>query len=100
MDRAVDVRRRGDGVRLLHVIGNDDRRHGPLGERDPAGPIDEMANLGRLHRHLDEFTGDVLEQRVEVDLLLIVTAESRSSLLPDDRHDGLMVELGVVQPVQ
>ena len=59
-----------------------------------------MANLRRLHGDLDEFAGDVLEQRVEVDLLLVMTAQSRSSLLPHDCHHGLMVELGVIQPVQ
>src|SRR5205823_2259374 len=43
---------------------------------------------------------DVLEQRDEVDLLLVVAAETHARLLADDRHNRLMVELRVVETVQ
>ncbi len=36
------VRRLGDGVGFLQVIGDDRRGDGPLGEGDPARPVDQM----------------------------------------------------------
>jgi len=59
-----------------------------------------MPDLLGHHRHLHELVGDILEQALKVDLLLVVPAESGSGLLADDRQDRLVVELGVVQPVQ
>ena len=43
---------------------------------------------------------DVLEQRDQVDLLLVVAAERRARLLADDRDDRRVVELRVVEAVQ
>ena len=54
----------------------------------------------RRHRDLDELARDVLEERAEVDLLLVAGAERQALLLADDRDDRLMVELGVVEPVE
>ena len=62
--------------------------------------VDEVADLGRLHRHLHVLVRDVLEQRSEVDLLLVVAAEPGPGLLADDRDDRLVVELGVVEAVE
>jgi len=42
----------------------------------------------------------VLEQRVQVDLLLVVAAQRAERLLADDRHHRLMVELCVVEAVE
>ena len=42
----------------------------------------------------------VLEQAEQVDLLLVVAAQTEPGLLADDRDHRLMVELGVVEPVQ
>ena len=47
-----------------------------------------------------ELVGDVLEERDQVDLLLVAAAERRARLLADDRDDRLVVELGVVEAVQ
>src|SRR5690606_40480336 len=44
--------------------------------------------------------GDVLEQRLEVDLLLVAAAHGAAGGLPDDGHDGHVVEFGVVEPVE
>ena len=92
--------RLGDRLGLLDVVGDDDRGDGALRQRDPASPIDEVADLRRLHRDLDEFVGDVLEQGRQVDLLLVIAPESGPGLLPHDRDHRLMVELGVVQAVE
>ena len=45
-------------------------------------------------------TLETLEEAVQVDLLKPVGAERHALLLPDDRHDRLVVELGVVQTVE
>jgi hypothetical protein len=50
--------------------------------------------------HVHVLVGDVLEEREQVDFLLVVAAERRSCLLADDRDHRLVVELGVVAPVQ
>jgi len=43
---------------------------------------------------------DILEQRVEVDLLLIAAADRRSAGLADDGHDRLVIHLRVVEAVE
>ena len=48
----------------------------------------------------DEVGGDVLEQRLQVDFLLVVRADRRARLLADDGDHRHVVHLGVVQPVQ
>ena len=94
------VRRLGDSGRFLDVVGNDDRGDGPLGQRDPAGTIHQMTDLSGLHRHLHELVSHVLEQGRQVDLLLVVATEAGPRLLANDRHHRLVIELGVIQPVE
>ena len=50
--------------------------------------------------HVCTYSEHVLEQRLEVDLLLVVGAERHPLLLADDRDDGRVVELRVVEAVQ
>ena len=100
VDRSVLVRRLLHRVSVLHVVGDDDRGDRPLGERDPERAIDKVTDLSRLHRHLDELVGDVLEQRRQVDFLLVVAANPCARLLTDDRHHRLMVELCVIETVE
>src|SRR5690606_1223666 len=50
--------------------------------------------------HLYEIVRDVLEQAREVYFLLIIAAQCTAGLLAHDGHHRLMVELGVIQPVQ
>ena len=57
------------------VVGNDHARHRALVAGDPHSTVDEMAHLLRRGRHLHELMGDVLEQRHQVDLLLVGAAE-------------------------
>ena len=73
---------------------------GALGGGDPHGAVDEMPDLRRLHRHVHVLMADVLEQDGQVDFLLVVAAQPGARLLADDRHDRLMIELGVVQTVE
>jgi hypothetical protein len=59
-----------------------------------------MRRLLRVHAGLDVLVRDVLEQRLEVDLLLVARAERHPRLLADDRDHRRVVELGVVEPVE
>ena len=50
---------------------------------------------------LDEVLArDVREQRLQVDLLLVGAAHRAALGLADDRDDGHVVQLGVVEPVE
>ncbi len=88
--------RRGD----LHVVGQHDHARGAGGQRRAEGPVDHQGGLLGGQHHLQELRGDVLEQAGEVDLLLVLRTQGGRRLLADDRHDGLVVELGVVQAVE
>src|SRR4051794_9241868 len=59
-----------------------------------------MPRLLRDHADLYERAGDVLVERVEVDLLLVVGPERRARLLADDRHHRLVIQPRVVEPVE
>ena len=100
VDRAVRARRLLDRVELLDVRRHDDAGDGPLGHRDPQRAVDQMTHLLRRAAHVDVFASHVLEQRDQVDFLLVVAAERRPLLLTHDRDHRLMVELGVVEAVQ
>ena len=59
-----------------------------------------MGDLAGRDRQLDVLARHVLEERGEVDLLLVAAAERERALLADDRHHRLVVELGVVEAVE
>ena len=100
MHGAVLVRRRLDGVELLHVVGHDDAGHRALVDGDAHGAVHHVAHLRRHGDRLHVFGGDVLEQALQVDLLLVVAAERRARLLADDGDHRLVVRLRVVEPVE
>ena len=52
------------------------------------------------HDRVHIFVSDILEERLQVDLLLVVAAQGRPRLLTDDGDDRLMIELGIVQSIQ
>jgi hypothetical protein len=98
VDSGVGVRWLGR-VGFLDVVGKDHHRHAASAAGKAHGTVDEVARLGGCGADL-HVGRNVLHQGGEIDLLLIVAAQCGARLLADDRHDGLMVELGVVQPVQ
>ena len=100
MDGAVLVRRCLDRVLGGKVVRHDDAGDRALVERDAHRAVDEVPNLRRVRRHVHELVRDVLEERRQVHLLLVVAAERGHRLLTDDRDDRLMIELRVVEPVQ
>ncbi len=98
--RAVFAWRRFHGIEFLHIIRNDDAGHRTLVACDAHGAIDQMSDLRRRRRHVHEFMCDILEQRNQVDFLLVIAADCRTLLLADDGDYRLVVHLGVVQAIQ
>ncbi len=85
---------------VLQIVRDDDAGDVALRQRDADGAVDEMPQLLRHHGLMDVLVRDVLEERDEVDLLLIGAADRGARGLADDRHDRLMIELGVIQTVE
>jgi hypothetical protein len=85
---------------LLDVGRHDDAGRRARRQRDADGAVDQVPRLRRRVADVDELVRDVLEQRDEVDLLLVVGAERGARLLADDRDDRLLVELRVVEAVE
>lgn len=96
----MSTRRNLDSNLFLEIVRHDHSRDRALGQRNPASAIDQVSHLRRFGRHVHVLAGDVLVQADQIDLLLVVAAEPGPRLLTDDRHHRLMVELGVVEPVQ
>ena len=88
-----------DGLFLLHVVREDQRRDAASVERGADRMVHQVARLRRVHAGL-HVLGHVLEEHLEIDLLLVLGAERRALLLADDGEDGRVVELRVVKAVQ
>ncbi len=85
---------------LLDVGGDDDGGGRAAGLGGAEGPVE---GDGQLLGDVDlgeVLGGDVLEQRLEVDLLLVAAAHGAAGGLADDGDDGHVVEFGVVEPVE
>jgi hypothetical protein len=87
-------------VELLNVVRKDDAGDRALDLRNPHGAINEVADLLGRRRHVDVLVRDIIEERNEVDLLLVMTAQGRAGLLSDDGDNRLMVQFGVEQSVE
>ena len=75
---------RADGFLGLGPSGTD-AGHSALRFGNPIGTVDEMTDLSRGERRLHIGTGDVLEEQLQVEILLVVRSDGRTGLLPDDR---------------
>ncbi|MNX78780.1 hypothetical protein D3C86_1103870 [compost metagenome] len=83
---------------VLQVIGQDDRGDATLAQRGAHRPVNQVSDL-RGHRSLlHESTGDILEHRQQIKLLLVVTAKRCASLLADNRQDGHVIHPRIVEP--
>lgn len=85
---------------LLDVLGHDDARDGPLGQGYSNRPVNEGPGLQGVHDRLHVFMGHVLEEGTEIDFLLIVSPHGEAGRLSDNRHDRLVIHLGVVEAVE
>ena len=90
----------GDRVQLLHVVRKDDARDGALRPRDPHRAVDQVAHLLGGRRHVHVLVRDVLEERQQIYLLLILAADRGAWRLADDRDDRLVIHLRVVEAVE
>jgi hypothetical protein len=99
MSGAVDQRRVLVG-QLLKVIGDDDAGDGSPGGGDAHGPVDQVAELTRHAGGCDKIRCDVLEQRLQVHFLLIMSADGGARLLTYDSDDGHVIHLRVIQASQ
>ena len=101
VDGAVRARRLLDGLLEAEVVRDDDAGDGALVERDRGSPGRRGGGSAPASSAMWTYScGDVLEQRLQIDLLLVAAAERGARLLADDRDDRLMVELRVVEAVQ
>ena len=66
------VWRHGLGRLLPQVVRDDHTGDGAVGPRDAQRAVEEVAHLGGLGRHVHVRAGNVLEQRQQVDLLLVL----------------------------
>ena len=82
---------------FLQVVGQYDRGDATFSKRDAHGTIDEVPDLRGRRSLLDECASDILEKTRKIDLLLIVAAEGRSSLLSSDGQDRHVVETRIVK---
>jgi hypothetical protein len=97
---AVLARRGLHRVQGLQVVRHDDAGRAALGPGNTESPVDQVPHLLGAGGHVHVFPGDVLEQRHQVDFLLVVRAQRGALLLADDGDHRLVVELGVVQAVE
>ena len=97
---AVLARRRIDPIELLDVVGDDHAGHDALGERDPHRSIDQVSRRRGVRARVHVVMRDVLEQRLEIDLLLVVGPHGGARRLADDRDHRLMIHLRIVEAVE
>ncbi len=90
----------GGVVEFLHVRRNDHGGGGALGQRDPDRAVENIGQLFGNGDHLHVVAGDVLVQAEQIHLLLVGAAHGGAVGLSDDRHDGHVVEFGVVKAVE
>lgn len=91
----------GRGVGEILDVGRDD--HGgyrAAGHGGAQRPVEDVRQLLRDGDHLAVVGGDVLVEAQQIDLLLVTAAQGTAVGLPDDRDDGNVVELRVVEAVE
>jgi hypothetical protein len=59
-----------------------------------------LLDLSWIGRHMDEAPSNVLEERVQIQLLLVPAADGHERLLADDRHHRLGVKICIVESIE
>ena len=85
---------------ILQIVWQDDAGHRALSLRDAESAVDEMPDLPGGHRRLHKFRGNIFEEALQIDFLLIRTAHRQARRLSDDRYDRLMIELRVIEAIE
>src|SRR5436853_6962205 len=89
-----------DSIQVLHIFGKNDTGDRTLGFSDAHRAVNLMTYLYRIHSCVDILTCDIFEQRLEVNLLLVVAANGRARRLANNRYNWLVIHLGVVQTIE
>jgi hypothetical protein len=85
--------------RFLDVHGDDDNRRGPAGQSGSDCPVGHVPKLSR-RIHLLHICGDIREDAIEVQLLLVASATHGRFRLSANREDRHVVESGIVEAGQ
>src|SRR5687768_7771509 len=99
MNRAVFVRRFLP-IHVLNIVGNDNAADCALSQRDTQGAIEDMTHLRWRRDSVHVFMRHILEQRNQVDFLLVTASQRCTFLLTDNGHYRLMIQLSVIQAIQ
>jgi hypothetical protein len=67
---------------------------------DSESAINAVAHGSGTHHGHAVFAGDIFEERLKIDFLLVLAADGGGRGLANDCDDGLVVHLGVVKTVQ
>jgi hypothetical protein len=94
------LRRFGHCRFLLNILGEDDAGDCLLVQCDAESAINAVAHGGGTHHRHAVFAGDIFEERLKIDFLLVLAADGGGRGLANDCDDGLVVHLGVVKTVQ
>ena len=92
--------RRGQHVHFLDIIGNNNAGDRPFGDGDAYRAINQVADLGRMRRHMHIIMGHILIQRNQIDFLLIIGAQGHGRLLADDGQHRHMILFRVIESVE
>ena len=84
---------------LLYVLRHRDVRYRAPSKRRFDRFIDDVVHVGRTHDPLVE-RGDVHEELVEIDILLVVHADQVVESMSRNCEHGLAIALRVIQTVQ
>ena len=94
------VRRVDDGVLELYVVRQDDRRDGASAERGAKRAVDDVRELLWLDDGFEVAARDILQQRAEVRLLLVLPPNPWRTLAGRRARRQAVVELRIVEPVE
>src|SRR5215467_2055371 len=86
--------------KLLHIIRDNDTSNSSVSLSNTKSAIYKMADLGRLSTHVYIFMRHIFEQREKIYFLLVIAADTSSSLLPYYCYNGLMVHFCIIQSIQ
>ena len=87
-------------IHQLQVVGQDDAGDGAFRLRNSDRAVHHVTNLTGHSPDGDVIARDILEQRDQINFLLIAGAERGAGLLADNGDDGLVIHLRVIEAVE
>ena len=87
-------------IHQLQVVGQDDAGDGAFRLRNSDRAVHHVTNLTGHSPDGDVIARDILEQRDQINFLLVAGAERGARLLADNGDDGLVIHLRVIEAVE